>query len=299
MVVLTTVLLGACGSPDPEATPATTRDTRPVGAALRAIPARASAATDSAGTYIVGGRPVDVATLPWTASIGYKTDSDDRVNHFCGGVLLTPTVVLSAAHCMFVTEDGKRRRERARDLHVVLGRSALNETGGEVHDVSRLRVNRLFKESHYRWDYAVATLATPSRQTPVRLPTRDSTTLWDGGSPLLAVGWGCTKARTPRDDDETCSNRPPLQGTTVFVQGDAVCNQEPGYFPRTMRCGRDPASRSVTCFGDSGGPLVSKADDGDWYLVGLVSWAHGSVCDPGSNDYYAFVPGAYDWIGVR
>ena len=49
------------------------------------------------GRQTVGG---EVTEAPWAASLGYHEDTDNGdFSHQCSGVIISPTIVLTAAHC--------------------------------------------------------------------------------------------------------------------------------------------------------------------------------------------------------
>lgn len=46
---------------------------------------------------IIGGDEADAGQLPWQVAVIYNTSAG---NYFCGGSLIGPTWVLTAAHCV-------------------------------------------------------------------------------------------------------------------------------------------------------------------------------------------------------
>lgn len=93
--------------------------------ALLSGPAAARQLAQSVTPRIVGGTTTSAARYPYIVSL-----RDGSGNHYCGGSLIAPRVVLTAAHCVFETSlrtptvsDSLRSRHHSRCL------SAYHRTG--------------------------------------------------------------------------------------------------------------------------------------------------------------------------
>jgi secreted trypsin-like serine protease len=254
---------------------------------------------------IVGGAPIDIEAAPWTTALVVDSPKDRNAARMqiCGAVLVAPTRVMTAAHCVTrVSEDGDLRYGAPKNYNVVLGRSKLDSRGGERIKVSRILVAATWEFENKRGDFAVLELATPSAQTPVVLPTADDESLWRPGANARAVGWGCTRVGV--GEGETCyKTTGPLKRATLRIQPASPCEKRFDEFDAaTQLCAVDPQAQASTCGGDSGGPITVLGNDGRWYLVGLVSYGTRD-CKPGDVEAEAFVPASYgentEWIVVE
>ncbi|GAP49644.1 trypsin-like serine protease [Streptomyces azureus] len=66
--------------------------------------------TSSIDPKIIGGSETTIGTAPWMAQLWYHDDrntpeTNDDVSFFCGGAVVAPTKILTAAHCV---RDGSR-----------------------------------------------------------------------------------------------------------------------------------------------------------------------------------------------
>ncbi|MYW05287.1 serine protease [Streptomyces sp. SID3343] len=214
---------------------------------------------------IVGGSPADTDTYPWAVALSSRaTYGSARSGQFCGGTVIAPTKVLTAAHCMF-DENGKRVDRP--DLAVLQGRTDLRTTKGREVAVTGVYVNPRFEQSAIDGDWAVLTLADAldTDSAPIVAQGAD---VYAEGSAATVIGWGDT---TGNGDYSST-----LRQVTVPLISDTTCRTAyPGgpygqYDPAGMVCAGERQGGKDACSADSGGPLLL-----DGTLAGIVSWGDG------------------------
>ncbi len=199
---------------------------------------------------VVGGERVSIAHHPWVV---YVTDSSGH--QFCGGTLVAPTKVVTAAHCATA--------RTPRNTRVVLGREDRQGTEGVVARLSAIWIHPDYVAADQGADVAVLTLRTPVAYTPLPLAQPSDEVLYEPGTSGLVLGWG-------RTSEQGGSSRY-LLGATVPVMADEHClNAYPQYDPDEMTCAGYPEGGVDTCQGDSGGPFVAGGK-----LIGITSWGEG------------------------
>ena len=239
------------------------------------IPTTPDSGLGSAGVLdenIIGGAAADIDMFPWTVALVRPGNE----NNFCGGALVAPALVMTAAHCVTRSQAGKVNAIRSPGtIDVVLGRSRLDESGGERIGVNAVWVSQAYTPSPPDSDYALLELSDDSAQAIVRLATPADTTLWAPGKALAVAGWGCQHRSVTKDPNE-CTEDPggsSLEYAIVTaLPADACASQLNGFNPTTMLCERGLQGVGTSCKGDSGGPVVSLGPDNRFYLVGLVSF---------------------------
>jgi secreted trypsin-like serine protease len=227
-----------------------------------------SAVPVSADSVVVGGFPIDIAESPWTVALSSRDRfGGTRAGQFCGGVVIGPTTVLTAAHCMGDDVLGAPPN-RARDLKVVTGRTNLLSVEGREIPVRGIWVNPGYDASSNAGDFAVLTLAEALPRSAVIRMAANGDPAYAPGTGATVYGWG--------DTTGVGDYAHGLRAARVQVLPDARCQTAyPGsgagaYRPATMVCAGKAEGGPDACQGDSGGPLVAKGR-----LIGLVSWGSG------------------------
>ena len=260
-----------------------------VAAAALAFAVPLGSAEGSVDPRIVGGENASITEAPWQVALLLDSEGSLRERTFCGGSIIDPQWVLTAAHCV-------DWRDASDGLVVLSGTGDLERgTGGTETEVSKIIINPDYDSDTHSVDIALLKLRNPlpvtSRQRPIALPGFAD---WPAnGTPALITGWGNTSS-TGRDMPIQ------LQKATVEVIGSpsaTKCGEYDAgkYIPETMLCAGIPVVGGIdACQGDSGGPLAIRVD-GTYYLAGVTSWGRGCA-QPGFPGLYARVTTYVDWI---
>jgi len=215
----------------------------------------------TAKSSIVGGGPADPAAWPFAAGILF----DGSLG--CGGSVLAPTKVLTAAHCALAAS--------ASHLQVVTGRANLADPSvGQVSAVTSATVHPDY-QSTGQHDLAVLSLATPTTASPVTIATASDNGALAPGKKVVVAGWGSQKPA-----GGNLSNV--LKQTTLRVHKPRDCLFVFGpdlFMPQFYFCAngtkligkKSKKQHTSACRGDSGGPLVANTASGV-RQVGVVSF---------------------------
>ncbi|MFI1724760.1 trypsin-like serine protease [Streptomyces sp. NPDC020489] len=220
----------------------------------------------SSGTVdakIIGGTTTTISSAPWMAQLFYNDPATDT-NFFCGGAVVSPTKILTAAHCA-------KGYNWAKYGTVVTGTASMPDangnTNGQISGAVRQWTHPLYSSRTLDNDIAVLTLEGPVKATPIRMTTSTDTASYAAGTSAKVYGWG----RTTSTNQNVSST---LKTATLPIQSDSTCATYYGadFVKGHMVCAGNPASGSDSgttsaCNGDSGGPLVVNGR-----IVGVVSW---------------------------
>ncbi len=235
---------------------------------------------------IVGGNDASPGEYPYVAPI-----TIDRLAQ-CTGTLVTPTHVVTAAHCANLNAVGgvvnvpigqpgqlvelTIGAHKTPTFYVDAGYNG--ETDGEEHVAKTVSVSPGYlgigSVSH---DVAIIELSRPSAKTPVKIASAAERSLWAPGTLATIAGFGRTEFEGEQPDV--------LQEARVPIVEDSVAAKAYEYFVdgvdplfggfenKTQLGAGYPEGGTDTCQGDSGGPLLVPASSG-MRLVGDTSYGY-------------------------
>jgi secreted trypsin-like serine protease len=215
---------------------------------LMSAPAVAAPPPDDVSPQVVGGTRAAAGEFPFMV----------RLSMGCGGALYTPSIVLTAAHCLPATGNN----------------TSIGVTAGAVDLQEPARITRtstyVYRAPGYNNpsgdDWGLIRLNAPiTNQATLPIAT---STAYDSGT-FTVAGWG---AATEGGGQQ----RYLLKAQVPFIT-DAQCGSAYSELvPNEEICAGNWSSGGVdTCQGDSGGPMFRRDNANNWIQVGIVSWGYG------------------------
>ncbi|HYH52889.1 MAG TPA: serine protease [Solirubrobacterales bacterium] len=242
-------------------------------AVASAFPASARPTDDGASASIIGGRSATIAEFP---SLAYIQAREGKGGFACTGTVVSPRVILTAAHCVEDIERG--RFTTAGSYAVATGTTAPGKSLREnVFGVVDTHVFPGFDPGSLVGDAAILILDRPTLAPPIALAGPADAALYAGGAGVQLAGWGLTRSNATDGPDS-------LRATAMVVQRPSFCKRKteryyPPFSPSAQACTLDVATKkSGGCFGDSGGPAIGQRADGTPVELGIVS-SGGPFCN--------------------
>ncbi|KTF84319.1 hypothetical protein cypCar_00028410 [Cyprinus carpio] len=244
-------------------------------------------------TKIIGGKRSKVESQPWIAAI-FK-----GVGFICGGTLIAPCWVLTAAHCF---PGGKNTQ--IKKYSVYLGKNAINETNSVKEQqfvVSKLVVHEDFDYTteNYNNDIALLKIVDSNGQCAVRTDSVRTACL-PPFQKRLPAGFYCEIAGYGRHQKGGFEYSRYLKQAQVRLISQNDCQNK--YYSKdevnkNMLCAADRNWEKDACQGDSGGPLVCEVNN-TMFLFGIISW--GKECSKKFNPgVYTKVTNYNNWISLH
>lgn len=209
---------------------------------------------------IIGGSAVEIADFPWQAAL-VNGRAVGRYQ-FCGGSIIGPDTILTAAHCLANgTIAGDHRR-----VDIVAGTNFYAE-GGERIKARALFVHPQYDSAKYDYDVAIIKLEKPVELGKPIAMRQDAAQAGEG---VWVTGWGAITMGG--------KGSPEVLGAQLPIVSRDTCNNIESYGPDgitdRMLCAGYRDGGVDACQGDSGGPL-SQGNGDEARLVGIVSWGEG------------------------
>ena len=238
---------------------------------------------------IIGGFSAPKDRYPYYVSL-----SDRFGDHRCGGVLVAPEVVLTAAHCsgghLYEAKVGLWNRQNNNNNADDDGHEAFQVIGKEY-------LHPQYTDDALSYDFMLLKLNQTSTLNYILVNENPDVPTGERINEVTAMGFGTLSAD---NDDEYPSI---LQHVDLTYVDNDVCekSKDPQYeenykglITDVMLCASNYGQD--TCQGDSGGPLIipggTPLND---ILVGIVSWGYGCAI-PAFPGVYARVSHQVEWI---
>lgn len=236
---------------------------------------------------VVGGTNAPQGAWPWTVALVSARSVDVYQGQFCGGSLIAPEWVLTAAHC--VVDSFHAGVLKPDELDVVLGRQDLTSSAGERVDVSAVIPFPSYEFMSFPTrDYALLQLATPSTRKPIALVGPEDSARTAPDTLAAIAGWGRLAYGG--------GNPAVLQQAMVPIVANEVCNGPyGGQVTSAHICAGYVEGGVDTCQGDSGGPLMVPDEAGGWLLAGVTSYGEGCAY-PNFYGVYSRVAPIKSWV---
>ncbi|MBL8575449.1 MAG: serine protease [Hyphomicrobiaceae bacterium] len=279
---------------------------------------------------VVGGVAAPKAAYPFQVSmiIADTPVGKEGEGHYCGGSLIAPTWVLTAAHCVFDLESDPLTLLPAKGTHVYVGSN--NFTKGDRVRVKRVVGHSKFDPDTMDNDIALLELErVPKSGIPAQIiqlvSPADEAAYTRPGTPVKVTGWGAMEeggdsavllqeVSIKTLDNGVCqsnivearstrANMNFIEAQSLLRFDDKVLGQIAFYAAKnagpivrpSMLCAGALEGGKDSCQGDSGGPLFAVAPDKKFVQVGVVSWGDGCA-QPKQPGLYTRLSRYIDWI---
>jgi secreted trypsin-like serine protease len=257
------------------------------GDAARRMQSQNNEGTSDVIGYIIGGTKVTDADR-----YKYIVSLTKWGGHFCGGALIAPDLVVSAAHCQNI--DGAKvglinKNDNTVPTFTGISGVTRNANCAPGPQNKMIHIHKDYSDNYVN-DLMIVRLGgtVDTSVYPVISINTDENSP-SSGDPLTTMGWG----QTIPGSSTSMPNR--LNEVEVTAVSQSACkSMYGGYLQDNMFCAMDPGQDA--CQGDSGGPIIERGSDASSdVLMGVVSWGYGCASATHAG-VYSRLSHNYRWI---
>jgi len=265
---------------------------------------------ETINSRIINGEVASRGDVPWQVRLE-STQDDLWWYWFCGGTIICPRFVISAAHCVM----GDWRTNATYLKVLVSEHDTSNPNDHVLHHVKRIIPHPEFYQNiadnsqrgGIRYDFAIIELEKPidlsgnSKARAACLPEEQDDS-WTEGTQFEISGWGDTHNYHGRVYPDK------LRKATITWVPDSKCNYYwKKHLPNTvyatyplreiMLCAGGVNGDQGVCTGDSGGPLTwFDKDKSVTKLIGVPTLVSGTGCVNFAPNIFAKITSVLSWI---